>query len=253
MFVITGGGTGIGRALAISLALRGQNVLIIGRREDKLRMTADVSPLITFLCADITMSVGRAEIRAHLRRVPRLSGLVHNAGVIEPIVPISALDETSFQTILSTNLEAPLLLTQQLLNQLTGGRVLHIGSGAAYFPIKGWAGYCVSKAALAMLTRCWQLESSTVSFASVKPGIIDTDMQATIRASVAMHPEKQDFFETLYATKRLIKPEAVAAFLTWLLLDVPVAVYGRDEEWDIYDTTHHPAWLVPPHEVRPLE
>ncbi|VEG92418.1 SDR family NAD(P)-dependent oxidoreductase [Legionella spiritensis] len=242
MFLVTGGSSGIGRALAWELARRGKSVLIVGRRKEKLSEASRFSPLISTCCADVSTMEGRTDIIASLAEVSRLQGVVHNAGIIEPIVPLESVDEYSWQKILATNLSAPLFLSQELLPRLRDGKVLHIGSGAAYFPVSGWAGYCVSKAALAMLTRCWQLESEKTSFASVMPGIIDTDMQAVIRQSRFMEQEKKDFFNRLYNEKKLISPETVAHFLAWLLLDVDHETF-RSREWDIYDKNHHQAWL----------
>ncbi|WED43660.1 SDR family NAD(P)-dependent oxidoreductase [Legionella cardiaca] len=248
MFVVTGGGSGIGRALAQALATRGNKVLIIGRREDALAETAAFSPQISFLCADVATDAGRQEIAAQLKSISSLDGLIHNAATIEPMVPIATIDELSWQQAFATNLNAPLFLSQSLLPKLKQGRVLHIGSGAAYFPVTGWAAYCVSKAALSMLTRCWQLESQDAAFASVMPGIIDTDMQALIRQARFMDEDKRNFFLTLKAEERLLTVETVALFLSWLLLDL-----GKEEfvskEWDIYDKSHHQFWLVSPHKV----
>jgi len=160
---------------------------------------------------------------------------------------------TQINTLINKyNIDAPLFLTQLLLNKLSNGRVLNISSGAAHFPVTGWAAYCVSKAALSMLTRCWQLESSQIAFASVMPGIIDTSMQAKIRSAKNMSPEKLDFFKRLKQDNLLLAPATVAAFLCWLLLDIDTSNYVS-KEWDIYDTSHHSAWLVPPNIVPALE
>ena len=252
MFVLTGGGSGIGRALAHALAARNKPVLIIGRREKSLLDTADFSPLISTLCADVSTSNGRALVTAHLKNTPQIDGLIHNAGVIDPIFPILSIDEAAWRQVMATNVDAPLFLSQLLYDKLTDGRVLHMGSGAANFPVQGWSAYCVSKAALSMLTRCWQLESRAVAFTSVMPGIIDTPMQAEIRQASHMEPNKLDFFKRLQKEKQLVMPETVALFLCWLLLDIDKPHYVS-QEWDIYDTTHHHEWLVSPYTVPPLE
>ncbi len=255
MFVITGGGSGIGRALAVELAKRGKNVMIIGRRPQTLNETAAMSPLITACCADVSTVVGRKNIVEALQPCPPLEGLIHNAGVIEPIVPIIEIAESDWEQVMATNLNAPLYLTQLLLPKLNQqGRVLHIGSGAAYFPVNAWAPYCVSKAALSMLTRCWQLEfgSEHTAFASVMPGIIDTEMQAAIRNAESMHPKKLEFFHQLFVEKKLLSADTVAQFLSWLLLAIPLAQYAS-KEWDIYDKSHHKAWLKAPYHVPYLE
>ncbi len=252
MFVVTGGGRGIGRALALALATRGQSVCIVGRGEDDLIRTAALSPKIEYVRADISIPEGRQRVKTHLHHLPVIQGLIHNAGIIEPMLPISEVDESSWQQCMATNVNAPLFLTQLLLDKLTAGRVLNISSGAAHFPVAGWAAYCVSKAALSMLTQCWQLESPLTAFASVMPGIIDTQMQARIREAHHMSPDKRDFFKQLKQDHRLLSPETVAAFLCWLLLDIDTSQYSA-KEWDIYDTNHHSAWLVPPHHVPALE
>ena len=248
MYVITGGGSGIGRALALALIKRDQPVLIIGRDEQRLRDTAALSPLIKFCCADVSTVAGRAIIVQNALQTGCILGLIHNAGTIYPILPLAQIDEPAWRACIATNVEAPLFLTQKLLPHLSQARVLHIGSGAAYFPIKGWTAYCSSKAALAMLTRCWQLEEPSLLLASVMPGIVDTPMQTVVRHAQAMDPEKQEFFCQLKKTGGLVSAETVGAFLAWLLVEVSPEQYAG-QEWDIYDTQHHSLWLKPPHGV----
>nr|WP_045097362.1 SDR family NAD(P)-dependent oxidoreductase [Legionella fallonii] len=248
MFIITGGGSGIGKALALTLAKQGKAVLIVGRREQALQETASVSSLIKYLCADVSTNEGLQSIKAYVDNVPQLSGLVNNAGTLGPIVPIQEMKHEEWHHTLRTNVDAPFFLSQLLYDKLSNGRVLNIGSQAAYFAIKGWSAYCASKATLAMLSQCWQLESQSVAFASVKPGIIDTDMQTIARTGVNMDPEHTRFYRRLKENSRLIAPETVAEFLAWLLLGVDRGTYVS-QEWDIYDTGHHSNWLRPPHQV----
>jgi benzil reductase ((S)-benzoin forming) len=252
VFVVTGGGRGIGSELAVALAARGKSVLIIGRHEDALVDTAARSPLIDYLCADVSLPDERQRIKACLQAVSAIQGLIHNAGIIDPISPITDIDEASWHACMATNVDAPLFLTQLLTDKLSKGRVLNISSGAAHFPVMGWAAYCVSKAAVSMLTRCWQEESTHIAFASVMPGIIDTNMQAKIRAAESMNPQKLDFFKRLKQDDLLLAPATVATFLCWLLLDIDTSNYVS-KEWDIYDTSHHQAWLIPPNIVPALE
>lgn len=252
MFLITGGGSGVGRALAQALALRNKQVLIVGRSQSSLAEAATFSPLIHYLCADVSTAKGRQSIVSKLEQVSTLEAVVHNAGVIEPLIPLANVDEASWQKLMAINVNAPLFLTQLLLKKLQRGRVLNVGSGAAYFPAVGWGAYCTSKAALSMLTRCWQLESETTAFAAVMPGIIDTNMQALLRQSQVIDGEKRKFFQNLHEEGRLITPETVALFLTWLLLDIDEKEFAS-QEWDIYDRAHHFAWLKPNYHVPSLD
>lgn len=251
MYVITGGGTGLGRALALDLAKRQENVLIVGRHIETLQDTASQSQYIEYCCADVSHVDGRALLVEKIGQT-NLRGLIHNAGTIDPILPITRISESEWQACMATNVEAPLFLTQALLPLLGSARVLHIGSGAAYFPIKGWAVYCSSKAALAMLTRCWQIEKPDLQIASVMPGIIDTPMQAIIRDAQYMDPEKHEFFCQLKNNGGLLTPETVSEFLIWLLLDISSKEYVS-KEWDIYDTSHHANWLRAPNVVPPID
>lgn len=248
MFVITGGGSGIGRALAFALAARDQSVLIIGRNKQTLQEVAATSSFIDYLCADVSTREGIECIKTHLENTASIHALVNNAGTLEPIAPIMDIQADDWHQILKTNLDAALFLPQALKTQLVNARVLNISSGAAHFPIKGWAAYCVSKAAISMLTQCWQLESDCIAFASVMPGIIDTSMQEIARNSDKMAPESAQFYKRLNDHNRLISAQTVALFLTWLLMDIDKESYVA-QEWDIYDTSHHHAWLKPLHQV----
>lgn len=248
MFVITGGGSGLGQALALNLAKRGKNVLIIGRRVHLLEETAQHSSLIKSLCADLSTQEGINSVVSEVCEIGKINALINNAGSLQPIAPLASIKKEEWVSSFNINLNAPLFLTQKLYPQLVDGRVLNIGSGAAYFPIQGWAAYCTSKAALAMLTQCWQLESNQVSFASVMPGIIDTEMQALARVAEHMDNKQTQFYNNLKQRNQLLSTETVAEFLTWLLLDLDKDRY-QSKEWDIYDTSHHEHWLQAPHQV----
>ena len=252
MYIITGGGSGIGRSLAHELAVRrGHKVLIVGRSESLLVDTAKFSPLIDYLRADLSCDDGRRILCKYLDLMPNLAGLIHSAGIIGTIAPMIALDESCWRSVMAINLETPLVLNKLLHDKLLDKRVLHIGSGAAHFPVLAWAPYCVSKAALSMLNSCLQLEQDGVAYTCVMPGIVDTKMQFQIRNATAMDPLKHDFFQGLYENKHLLSTETVARFLSWLLLDIDLVQYVA-KEWDIYDRSHHKHWLVPPHKVPQL-
>ncbi len=235
MFVITGGTSGIGHALACALVARDHEVCVVGRRALLLKELTQFSPYIHCIEADISTEAGCERVALALKDVGPLKALINNAGIIEPIAPISTLTRQAWHTLMSTNLDAPLFLTQLLKEQLHGGRVLNIGSGAAYLEIAGWAAYCVSKAALSMLTRCWQLECPEIAFASVMPGIVDTAMQAVIRESTSMAAEKHDFFVKLKRESQLLTVEQVAEYLAMLLVDIDFETF-RSKEWDIYES-----------------
>lgn len=241
-YVVTGGSSGIGRALTIKLAQLGHAVIICGRDLNKLEQTAACFPeLITYVVGDITaLSTREALLAAVGKR--ELKALIQNAGTIEPIMPVTEIDLAQWERCMAVNVKAPIAVFQFLKNHLIGGRVLHISSAAAHYPFNHWGAYCMSKAALYMLYQTLKLECSDIAFGSVMPGITDTAMQALIRQHPAQPSEGKSYFKRLHEENRLLTPEVVAQFLSWLLLETD-NVQFQANEWDIYDKTHHCSWL----------
>eukprot|EP00435_Cladocopium_sp_Y103_P055286 s1404_g18.t1 len=242
--VVTGAGSGIGRALSLLLASKGLKVVAVGRREQALRETCDMSKAkIEAVAADVATCEGRSQISAKVLsrfHVPSrnqkdtpLSCVVHNAAVTGEVCSPANISLEDFSKTMAINVEGPLFLTKELLPFLTRsrGRVLHISSGAAHRPLTGCLTYCTSKAALLQVMRCLDedLSPQGVRVGSTMPGVVDTPMQTHLRS--------QDFeaaelfrslgrvigsFEGPKAPPRgLDHPENVADFLSWLLLEVP--------------------------------
>ncbi|PTD95859.1 SDR family NAD(P)-dependent oxidoreductase [Pseudothauera lacus] len=242
--IVTGAGSGIGLALAEALIARGCRVLAIGRR------AALLDALVSRHPADAeALALDLADADAPARVLAALGGrspqwVVHNAGVIEPAGPLATLDREAFRRHWETNLAAPLFLTQALLTQLqAGARILHISSGAAHNALAGWGPYCISKSALHMLYQCWheELRERGIVVGSARPGVVDTPMQATIRALDETAFPDVDAFRQLKARGQLATPETVARFLTWLLLDADDARFGNHEN-DIRNAELAPLW-----------
>jgi benzil reductase ((S)-benzoin forming) len=243
VIIITGGGRGIGKALALRLASQNEKVLIIGRNIDPLMKVQNEYPeKIQCLKADIGTPKGRASLIDYLKDQKAIKAIIHNAGTIEPITPLKNLKEADLDKVMEINLKAPLFLTQALLPKLKGARVLHISSGAAHIPFSSWGAYCMSKASLHMLYQCFKEEISEVAFGSAMPGIVDSNMQGVIRKSDTMPEEKLNFFKDLKRDGALVSCDVVARFLSWLLLVVDAEKFS-ESEWDIYDASHHKYWL----------
>ncbi len=254
--LVTGGGSGIGRAVALALAGKDLSVIITGRRQQPLDETRREDPeRIRAVSADISTDEGRAQLCAALPEGARLRCLVHNAGTLEPVAPIDRIDLRAWRRNQAINVEAPLFLTQALLPKLDGGRVLHVSSGAAHRPVPGWTAYCVAKAGLFMLYRCLDAEfgQRNVLVGSMRPGVVDTDMQALIRGQGSENFPQVEHFRDLHRQGQLHAPEEVAAFAAWLLLDCNAEDYPR-REWTLDDESHHHLWKSPGQEpgARPV-
>lgn len=211
--VVTGGGTGIGRATARSFAAEGARVVAVGRRAEALEETAaDGHGRITPLAADITAE-GEPEriVRAVLAAHGRLDVLVNNAGVVRS----GALGTLTPETIapqLATNLIAPLLLAQAALPSLaaTGGVIVNVSTCIGQ---RGWPDnsvYAATKTALDSLTRSWAVELAPrgIRVVAVAPGAVDTPIG-----------EHQG-----------LTPERRVAVREWQLAHTPLGRIGRPEE-----------------------
>ena len=243
--LITGAGTGIGRALCERLITKNHEVFGVGRRMEPLnQLKKDFGEYVTPIQADVGMAAGRQKIASALKK-RKINILVHNAAILSPAGPLSNLKRNEWQKNLQINLEGPLFLTQKLLSKFqTGTRILHVSSGAAHHSVQGWAPYCISKAALLMSYQCWkeELSQKSVLIGSVKPGVVDTPMQEEIR-----NLEENEFpmlqkFRSFKENNELLDPKLVSRFITWLLLESEPELYSSQDH-DVRDETLKPLWI----------
>jgi NAD(P)-dependent dehydrogenase (short-subunit alcohol dehydrogenase family) len=246
--IITGGGSGLGRALALRLVQRSNPIIIVGRREHKLLETqaACSNPsLVRTVVADISDPKGHDAILDALEDNEKIKALVHNAAVLEPVGKLMDMDPVKWREHMQINVDGPLFLTKKLLPKLIpdnideerGGRILHISSGAAHYPYRGWGAYCTSKAAFHMLYRSLSAELSPlgVSVGSVRPGVVDTPMQDLIRSKSELELPDVARFRQLKEQGTLMDPDEVATFIDWLLNETDDVEFS-EKEWDVRES-----------------
>lgn len=243
--IVTGGGTGLGRAIALALAHRGYRVLVTGRRAGLLEETAAQAPnRIDAVAADISAPDGRERIAQAIPAEGVIRCLIHNAGVLDPVGPLRSVQLDDWRTAMAINVEGPVFLTQALLPKMErGGRIAHIGSGAAHKAMPGWGAYCAGKAALHMVYQVYreELHDLGVLVGSVRPGVVDTPMQDHIRRqSPDRFPAVKRFIQ-LKESGQLHPAEDAAAFAVWALLDTGDREYAA-AEWDIGNPEHYQRW-----------
>lgn len=236
--VITGAGSGIGRALARVLLERRALVVGVGRHTDTLEETGQGVAGYEPVVADLSTEHGRDVLidRIGARRVRYL---VHNAGTLEPVGALAGISLAQWRAIQALNVEAPLFLTQALIDNLAHGRVLHVSSGAAHRAVPGWGAYCTSKAALHMLYRILseELRDRRIGVGSLRPGVVDTAMQELIRSKSETDFPDVARFRALKREGALETPESVARFILAVLeIEDPDAFSAI--EWDIRDHGH---------------
>ena len=234
--LITGGGTGLGQAIAKKLADKNMTVFIAGRRLKKLQETQSYNPNnIIPIKADVSSPQGRNIIFNTLQKTP-LHFLIHNAAIVTPILPLEKVTLTHFKKIMATNLEGPIFLTQLLLPLLQkNSRILHISSDCARFPLAHWIPYCTSKAALFMAYECLkkELAPKKIFMGSIDPGMMDTPMQRYICQDTIQFPEKYSIQE-LKEDNLLLSPDFSADICLKLLLHFSPSEFSQ-KDYCAYD------------------
>lgn len=178
--VVTGGGTGIGRAVARTFADRGDAVLVVGRTEATLADAARGHDTIRTLVADLTGAGAPEEIVTTAMRLHgRIDILVNNAATVQP-QPLRDTTEEGIWQQLATNVVAPINLTRCALEPLTAARgtVVNLGTAGA-LGLRTWPAngvYGATKVALDFLTRTWAVELAPhgIRVLGVAPGVVDT-------------------------------------------------------------------------------
>jgi len=197
--IVTGGGTGIGAAIARRLAGAGTAVALVGRRrgpcEDVAGEIAASGGLAQAIDADMgDPSVPQALVDEVLATWGRLDVVVNNAAIIKNL-PLPEMSRELLDQHLAVNIRGPFLLVQAALPSLTAsgsGAVVNISSSSASLAIPGQAVYGLTKAALEYLTRSWaaELAPRQIRVNCIAPGPIDTpihlswaaDMETAYRA-----------------------------------------------------------------------
>jgi len=185
---VTGGTSGLGRALVAELLGRGARVAFVARRADDVRRTACELPGSHGLVGDVSRKDDIYPLALQITGIlGGLDVLVNNASSLGP-VPLALLADTDCEDLelaLATNVLGPFRLTKALLGSLAAsareGRnpiVLNISSDAAVTPYETWGAYGASKAALLHLGRIWNAELRTegVQVISIDPGDMDTPL-----------------------------------------------------------------------------
>ena len=183
--LITGGGTGIGRALALLLVARGDRVLVCGRRAEPLEALKREQPAIEILSCDIAEASGRTHlVDAVHTRLGALDLLFNNAGLqLAQEYGSGKLRAEEVEREIAVNLTAPMLLCDRLLPLLLKSAdpaIVNVISLLALIPVPRVPGYCATKAGLLNFSGAlrMQLASTPVRVIEFFPPFVDTPMTA---------------------------------------------------------------------------
>ncbi len=233
---VTGGGRGIGRAIAAALAHAGAKVTVVGRGEAPLRDAVAAGDAAGCAVTDVTdaAAVKRQVSAAEDARGP-IAILINNAGSVETGL-FTKVDPAVFGTMWNVHVMGAVHATRAVLPGMIErgfGRIVNIASTAG---LKGYpyvSAYCAAKHALVGLTRALAVECATrgVTVNAVCPGYADTDLARGAIARVAAktgRPEADVLAEYVSDApiRRLIRPQEVAAAVLYLCTEEAAAVTG---------------------------
>jgi NAD(P)-dependent dehydrogenase (short-subunit alcohol dehydrogenase family) len=227
--LVTGGNSGIGRAVADQLARRGAHVVISGR--DVARGTKAVEEIradggtADFVQADLARL---DEVRSLAKQAIELGGghvdvLINNAGIF-PFGPTAETADSDFDAVYAVNVRAPFYLVAELAPLMAArgsGAIVNVTTMVAYFGMAGMAAYGSSKAAVELLTRAWAAEfgAAGVRVNAVSPGPTRTE-------GTAVMGENLDGLAGTTPLQRVGRPEEVAAGIVFLASDEASLIHG---------------------------
>jgi len=190
--VVTGGGRGLGRAIALAMSREGARVTIMSRSLGELELTAREISRQGGECMVFQGDVSDPEKVAAMARqtAERFSGvhvLVNNAAVIGPTRFLEEADPAAWEKTMAINLNGAFFCARSVIPLMArqgGGKIICISSGLGEMPFPRFCAYSVSKAGIIQLTRSLseELSEMNIQVNAIDPGVMDTSMQEEIRA-----------------------------------------------------------------------
>jgi len=236
---VTGGGRGIGRAVALAFAEPGATVAIASRTRDQLDRTAreirDRGADAIALEMDVTDSTSVQSALSRLQgRGTGIDVLVNNAGVGGG-EPVEGSDESAWRRIIDTNVVGTYLVCRAALPLVAeGGRIINLSSVLGRFGVPGYTAYCASKHAIIGFTRALALEltARSITVNAISPGWVDTEMavEGMTLGADAMGVSYEEFRRRAIKAvpiKRIIQPEEVAGLVRFLASPAAAAITGQ--------------------------
>jgi len=236
--LVTGGGSGIGAAIALALVEQGARVTVLGRRMEPLQaLVAQHPDALHAVCADIADAAQvAAAVQGAQSRFGPVHILVNNAGQAAS-APFLKTDAAQWQQMLNVNLNGTFHCTQAVLPQMLQagwGRIVNVASTAGLAGYAYVAAYCAAKHAVVGLTRSLALEVARkgVTVNAVCPGYTETEiLRESIANVVAKTGRSEDEARAEFAKGnpqgRIVQPEEVADAVRWLCGELASSITGQ--------------------------
>jgi len=223
--VITGGGTGIGQAIALAFAREGAQVAVAGRRKEKLDETlhllqqAGCSALA--LECDVTKAADTQRVvKSAEDAFGKVNVLVNNAGALS-VSTVENITEEDWDRVMATNVKGPFLMSRAALPAMRragGGSIINVGSVLGIVAIRDRAAYCASKGGVSMLTKAMALDHAqdNIRVNCVCPSIVESDMTRNLFAETEAGRQARESRLASIPLGRFGKPADIAGLTVFL-------------------------------------
>jgi NAD(P)-dependent dehydrogenase (short-subunit alcohol dehydrogenase family) len=223
--VITGGGTGIGQAIALAFAREGAQVAVAGRRKEKLDETlhllqqAGCSALA--LECDVTKAADTQRVvKSAEDAFGKVNVLVNNAGALS-VSTVENITEEDWDRVMATNVKGPFLMSRAALPAMRragGGSIINVGSVLGIVAIRDRAAYCASKGGVSMLTKAMALDHAqdNIRVNCVCPSIVESDMTRNLFAETEAGQQARESRLASIPLGRFGKPADIAGLTVFL-------------------------------------
>ncbi len=239
--IVTGGATGIGKAISLNLAKNGARVAIFSR--NRSRLNAAAAEFNAFKLPVLALEVDvrkKGQIRNAVASVMAewnaIHILVNNAG-ISRLSTIDDPDDSKWQAILDTNLTGMYLTTKEVIKHIadhSGGRIINISSVLGKFGVPGYTAYCTTKHGMIGFTRALALEvvSRGITVNTICPGWVDTEMAAQgINESAAFQGITPEEFKSQAVAgvpiRRFLEADEIAELVCYVASDRAKGITGQ--------------------------
>lgn len=183
--IITGAGTGIGRAIALAMAREGAKVAVAGRRRDKLEEVVQAIRQVgreaeVAVCDVTSESDTKRAVKEAEQSFGYLNVLVNNAGALS-VSTVESISVEDWDRVIATNLKGPFLMSRAVvpaMRRAGGGAIVNVGSILGLVAMRGRAAYCASKGGVTMLTKAMALDHAPekIRVNCICPAIVETDL-----------------------------------------------------------------------------
>ena len=226
--IVTGAGSGIGRAIALAFAREGAKVAVLGRRREPLaEVVTELRQSGTDACAFPCDVANARDSLVAVREVEQQLGhpnvLVNNAGILS-VSTVESISEEEWDRVMQTNLKGPFLMSRAVLPSMRlagGGSIVNIGSVLGLVAMKQRAAYCASKGGVTMLTKAMAIDHAheNIRVNCICPSIVETELVQALFADSEAGRQTRDARIATLPLGRFGKPVDIADLALFLASD----------------------------------